>query len=169
MFHSSCLIFYFASDDAPKDRGHPMNRLVSRLRLTELDRINLPQMAERIAQAEVDGSIVEPRRYPGYPTWPLPRRRWWLSFDATVNHCDRVGHHLSQVVSTVPLGGCLERDVAHEVKLPRGDCVLYAGLCGRLVGARGQVFGFSELAGRMRGLETTLNPANSEKPNTRPR
>ncbi len=239
-----------------------MNQPVSWLRLTELDRINLPDMAERIAQAEAEGSIVEPRRYPGYPTWPLPRsrRRWWPSFDATLNtrrchrtldttlpdartlgrllqtahgvndeyfrgptpsagglqavelfvvnwqhgwlpegvyHYDRVGHHLSQIVSvanveswrefvpslhqveggallwlligdtqrvatkygergdrfllleaghlmqnlclastslglsTVPLGGCLEREVAQELKLPYGDSVLYAGLCGR--------------------------------------
>ena len=240
-----------------------MNPLVSWLRLTELDRINLPDMAERIAQAEADGSIVEPRRYPGYPTWPLPRsrRRWWPSFDATLSkrrcvhkldsrmpdartlgrllqsahgitgeffrgptpsagglqalelfvvnwqrgwlpegvyHFDRRGLHLSQIVaaasaerwrelipslhqveggsllwlligdtqrvgtkygergdrfllleaghlmqnlclastslglSTVPLGGCLEREVAEELRLPLADCVLYAGLCGRI-------------------------------------
>lgn len=50
-----------------------MTQLVSWLRLTELDCVNLSDMAERIAQAEADGSVVEPRRYPGYPTWPLPR------------------------------------------------------------------------------------------------
>lgn len=241
-----------------------MNQLVSWLRLTELDRINLPDMAERIAQAEAEGSIVEPRSCPGYPMWRLPhsRRRWWPSFDAMlakrrcarsldtklpdartlgqllesahgitgeffrgptpsagglqavelfvvnwqqgwlpegIYHFDRVGHHLSQIVpianserwrelvpslhqveggallwlligdtqrvatkygergdrfllleaghlmqnlcltstslglSTVPLGGCLEREVAQELKLPRGDSVLYAGVCGQPV------------------------------------
>lgn len=239
-----------------------MNPLVSWLRLTELDRINLPDMAERIAQAEADGSVVEPRRYPGYSTWPLPRsrQRWWPSFDSTlanrrcvhkfgnqspdaktlgrllqaahgitgeffrgptpsagglqalelfvvnwqrgwlpegVYHYDRCGHHLSQIVSaasserwrelvpslhqveggallwlligdtqrvatkygergdrfllleaghlmqnlclastslglcTVPLGGCLEREVAQELRLPHGDRVLYVGISGQ--------------------------------------
>ena len=241
-----------------------MNQLVSWLRLTELDRINLSDMAERIAQAEADGSVVEPRSYPGYPTWRLPRRqrRWWPSFDATfakrrcgrtldtklpdartlgrllqtahgitgeayrgptpsagglqalelfvvnwqrgwlpegIYHFDRIGHHLSQIephatadrwrqlvpslhqveggallwlligdtqrvttkygergdrfllleaghlmqnlclvstslgLCTVPLGGCLEREVAQELRLPAGDRVLYAGSCGRPV------------------------------------
>jgi nitroreductase len=31
---------------------------------------------------------------------------------------------------TVPLGGCLERDVSDELRLPDGDRVLYAGVCG---------------------------------------
>ena len=64
-----------------------MTEAISWLRLTELDRINLPELAERIGQAEEAGFTGEPRRYPGYPTWQLPRirRRWWPSFDKTLN------------------------------------------------------------------------------------
>jgi SagB-type dehydrogenase family enzyme len=32
---------------------------------------------------------------------------------------------------TVPLGGCLEREVARHLRLPPADHVLYAGTCGR--------------------------------------
>jgi SagB-type dehydrogenase family enzyme len=32
---------------------------------------------------------------------------------------------------TVPLGGYLERDVAHRLVLPRTDLVLYVGVCGK--------------------------------------
>jgi SagB-type dehydrogenase family enzyme len=34
-------------------------------------------------------------------------------------------------LTTVPLGGYLERDIAHAFRLPPGDRVLYLGLCGR--------------------------------------
>lgn len=239
-----------------------MNEVISWLRLTELDRISAAEMAERIALAEAEGMSGEPRRYPGYPTWPLPRarRRWWPGFDSVCHarrccrvletilpdartlgrllqvahgatdelfrgptpsagglqalelylvhwhnawlpagayHYDRRGHHLSQIragadgerwleyvpslgqvsggavlwilvgdarrvatkygergerfllleaghlmqnlclvstslgLSTVPLGGCLEREVAQELRLPAGDRVLYAGACGK--------------------------------------
>ncbi len=239
-----------------------MNDVIGWLRLTELDRISLPEMAERIAQAEAEGTSSEPRRYPGYPAWPLPRsrRRWWPSLDAVLArrrcfrtldtalpsartlgrllqtahgitdtfdrgptpsagglqalelylvhwqnawlpagayHYDRRGHHLAQVVAgadsarwserlpslrqvsggavvwllvgdarrvtakygergerfllleaghlmqnlclvsaslglaTVPLGGCLEREVARELQVPESDRILYAGVCGK--------------------------------------
>lgn len=238
-----------------------MSEVVSWLRLTELDRINLPEMVERIAVTEAEGLSNEPRRYPGYPSWPLPRtrRRWWPSLDSVLHarrchrelqttlpdartlgrllqhahgsvdelfrgptpsagglqalelflvhwqpawlppgeyHYDRRGHYLSQIVSgadatawservpslqqvsggavlwllvgdarrvaakygergerfllleaghlmqnlcllsaslglcTVPLGGCLEREVAGELRLPTTDRVLCAGICG---------------------------------------
>src|SRR4051794_17320328 len=60
-----------------------MSGEVAWLRLTELDRIGLPELAERVALAAEEGMTVEPRRYPGYPAWPLPRarRRWWPSLD----------------------------------------------------------------------------------------
>ncbi len=45
------------------------------LELTELDRITALELAERIAQAEEEGLAIGPRRYPGYPSWPLPRNR----------------------------------------------------------------------------------------------
>jgi SagB-type dehydrogenase family enzyme len=38
-------------------------------------------------------------------------------------------------LTTVPLGGCLEREVARELRLPRGDRVLYAGVCGSRLAA----------------------------------
>jgi hypothetical protein len=55
--------------------------------LTELDRISLPAFAEGIAIAEAEGLSSEPRRYPGYPSWPLPRtrRRWWPAFDGILH------------------------------------------------------------------------------------
>ncbi len=238
-----------------------MTEVISWLRMTELDRIGLPDFAERIALAEEEGFTGEPRRYPGYPTWPLPaiRRRWWPLFDTVlqtrrchrqidttfpaphtlarllkashgvtdewfrgptpsagglqavelylvhwqeawlpkgVYHYDRRGHQLAQLLptaeqdfwrenipslsqvaegaivwliigdgrrvaakygergerfllleaghlmqnlclvstslclTTVPLGGCFERPVARELRLPTGDHVLYAGVCG---------------------------------------
>lgn len=231
-------------------------------RVTELNRISLPEMAERIAIAEEEGFAGEPRRYPGYPTCPLPRmrRRWWPPLDAVLHsrrcqrkfgpqfpstrtvahllqsahgitgdwfrgptpsagglqavelylvtwqqawlptgvyHYDRRGHQLAQIVptadpefwranvpslgqvaegailwilvgdgrrvaakygergerfllleaghlmqnlclvstslglTTVPLGGCLEQEVARELRLPASDHVLYAGVCGQ--------------------------------------
>jgi SagB-type dehydrogenase family enzyme len=33
-------------------------------------------------------------------------------------------------LSTLPLGGCFEREIARELALPAGDVVLYAGACG---------------------------------------
>ena len=33
-------------------------------------------------------------------------------------------------LSTVPLGGCLENEIAAELCLPTDDRVLYAGVCG---------------------------------------
>lgn len=244
-----------------------MTDVISWLRLTELDRINLPELAERIALAEDEGFAGEPRRYPGYPMWPLPRirRRWWPSFDTILHtrrcrrnietefpgartlarllqtshgiidewfrgptpsagglqalelylvhwqetwlpkgvyHYDRRGHQLAQIsptadpefwrehvpslgqvadgailwllvgdgrrmvakygergerfllleaghlmqnlclvstslgLTTVPLGGCLEREVARELRLPAGDYILYAGVCGQPISMR---------------------------------
>ncbi len=238
--------------------------VISWLRLTELDRISLPQLAERIAEAEEEGFVGVPRRYPGYSMWRLPRvrRRWWPPLDTTlfarrcrrdietgfpgirtlsrllhsshgitdtwfrgptpsagglqalelylihwqetwlpkgVYHYDRRGHQLAQIsqqanpefwrehvpslgqvadgailwlivgdgrrvaakygergerfllleaghlmqnlclvstslgLTTVPLGGCLEREVARELSLPASDHVLYTGVCGRPV------------------------------------
>lgn len=39
-----------------------------------------------------------------------------------------VSHSLG--LCTVPLGGCLEREVAAELRLTDSDRVLYAGVCG---------------------------------------
>ena len=241
-----------------------MISLTSWLRLMELDRLYLPELVQRIERAEADANVAEPRRYPGYPKWPLPRnrRRWRHSLDgvlanrrsprklktqfpaihtlgrllqashgitgdqfrgpapsagglqavelfvvhwqggwlpAGVYHYDRVGHELSQLsagttperwrelvpslhrieggaflwlmigetqrvaekygergdrfllleaghlmqnlclvsasvgLSTVPMGACLEREIATELRLPQTDSVLYAGVCGEPV------------------------------------
>jgi SagB-type dehydrogenase family enzyme len=45
------------------------------LRRTELDRSTFPDLRERMAQAEFEGSDFPPRSYPGYPRWPLLRVR----------------------------------------------------------------------------------------------
>jgi SagB-type dehydrogenase family enzyme len=39
-------------------------------------------------------------------------------------------------LSTVPLGGCLEPEIASALGLPPGDVVLYAGVCGAVETAR---------------------------------
>jgi len=42
-------------------------------RWTELDRTNYPEWRERIVESEAQPH--QPRSYPGYPRWPLPRAR----------------------------------------------------------------------------------------------
>lgn len=70
-----------------------MNDTISFLRMTELDSISLAAMAERIALAEEEGVTAQPRHYPGYPTWPLPKakRRWRPGLDAALaaRRCSR--------------------------------------------------------------------------------
>lgn len=44
-------------------------------------------------------------------------------------------------LSTVPLGGVFEREVARALVLPRGDLVLYAGVCGRPAGTKPGLLG----------------------------
>jgi SagB-type dehydrogenase family enzyme len=238
-----------------------MSESISWLRMTELDDVSAPELAERIASADEEGADIRPRSYPGYPRWPLPRSRprWLPAFDRVLcarrserwlatafptrrtlgailqsahgvaddlyrgptpsagglqalelflvhwqtawlprgaYHYDRSGHHLSQVVpeanedrwrslvpslrqvdggallwlvvgdgqrvaakygqrseryllleaghfmqniclissslglSTVPLGGIMERPVMAELKLPPTDLLLYGGVCG---------------------------------------
>jgi len=53
------------------------------LAATELDRTIYPAFCEQIAQAEQEGLCFNPRTYPGYPRWPLPRLRprLWSSLD----------------------------------------------------------------------------------------
>jgi SagB-type dehydrogenase family enzyme len=52
-----------------------MNESHAFLRLTELDRTTFPDLRERIAGAEFEGSDLPPRSYPGYPRWPFSRVR----------------------------------------------------------------------------------------------
>jgi SagB-type dehydrogenase family enzyme len=228
-------------------------------RSTELDRTSYPAWRDGILSASAD--LPPPRRYPGYPAYPLPRRppRLWPPLDrvlrlrrsvndlstelpprrtlgrllreahgitardgrgpapsagclqalelylavltpgwlpAALYHYDRAGHHLSQLsattrddlaphipslqlvrggavlfvlvgdaarvtakygerglrfllleaghlmqnlcllstslgLTTIPLGGYFEGELARRLRLPASDEVLYAGLCGR--------------------------------------
>jgi SagB-type dehydrogenase family enzyme len=45
------------------------------LRWTEMERTNLPEFLEQAERYSAGEPIHEPRDYPGYPTWPLPRVR----------------------------------------------------------------------------------------------
>jgi SagB-type dehydrogenase family enzyme len=49
---------------------------------TELDATNFPEWRDHMLAFEAD-SAIEPRAYPGYPRWPLPRvrPRLWSSLD----------------------------------------------------------------------------------------
>ena len=51
--------------------------------IPELDRTNWPELRERIVGYDPDDPHPEPRSYPGYPRWPLPRLRprLWPSLD----------------------------------------------------------------------------------------
>ena len=44
-------------------------------RLPELDRTNWPELREQIVGYAPDDPHPQPRSYPGYPRWPLPRPR----------------------------------------------------------------------------------------------
>ena len=57
------------------------------LRRTELDSLGLAEMVEQIARSDAEGVPHEPRHYPGYPTWSLPRvrRRWWPGLDSILH------------------------------------------------------------------------------------
>ena len=52
-------------------------------RLTELDRTNWPEVRDQILHFEHDELLGQPRRYPGYPCWPLDQvgARFWPSLD----------------------------------------------------------------------------------------
>jgi SagB-type dehydrogenase family enzyme len=52
-------------------------------RWTELDRTTFPEWRDRISAFVPDATTSEPRSYPGYPRWPLPRARarWWPALD----------------------------------------------------------------------------------------
>jgi SagB-type dehydrogenase family enzyme len=54
-------------------------------RLTELDRTSFPEFRDSVL-AEAGAAPAEPRAYPGYPRWPLPRlrRRWLASLDTAL-------------------------------------------------------------------------------------
>jgi SagB-type dehydrogenase family enzyme len=63
-----------------------MNETISWLRMMQLDEINAPEFAARIAEYDTSDFNTTPRNYPGYPTWALPRaaRRWRPSLCAVL-------------------------------------------------------------------------------------
>jgi hypothetical protein len=88
------------------------------LRLTELDRINSPELAERIALAEAEGTSSEPPRYPGYPVWPLPcaRRRWWPGLDRRLQCIGKPAHsYTGAVLTALPCEPLLPRPSAGQL------------------------------------------------------
>lgn len=103
---------------------------VSWFRMTELDRINAPELAARIAEAEAEQLQGKPRSYPGYPTWQLPvaKPRWSPSFDAVLKR--RRCHH--KLASAFPGEATLGRllQCAHGItgELYRGPVPSAGGL-----------------------------------------
>lgn len=60
-------------------------------RRAELDRTSFPELRDTVLRYEQQGATSEPRSYPGYPRWPLPRLRSRLQpgLDRTLleRHC----------------------------------------------------------------------------------
>jgi SagB-type dehydrogenase family enzyme len=56
------------------------------VRTTELDATNFPEWREQMLAFEANPGSIEPRTYPGYPTWPLPRvaPRAWPPLDRSL-------------------------------------------------------------------------------------
>jgi SagB-type dehydrogenase family enzyme len=54
---------------------------------TELDPTTWPDFRDRIATFDQSGALAEPRSYPGYPRWQLPkvRTRWWPPLDRALS------------------------------------------------------------------------------------
>jgi SagB-type dehydrogenase family enzyme len=63
-----------------------MNYELTALRATELDVTNFPEWRDRMFGFEADPAAIEPRTYPGYPRWPLPRLapRPWPPLDRSL-------------------------------------------------------------------------------------
>src|SRR5262245_44690523 len=54
--------------------------------LLELDRTSWPEVRDEILDFSPDATLGEPRRYPGYPCWPLARcrPRLWPALERTL-------------------------------------------------------------------------------------
>jgi SagB-type dehydrogenase family enzyme len=109
-----------------------MNDTISWLQMTELDRSNQSSFAARIAQAEVEGMVNEPRSYPGYPTWRLPRKRsrWRNSLDAALVARRSVHTLGTQVPGPSTLGRILQYAHGTSDALFRGPTPSAGGLQG---------------------------------------
>jgi len=66
-------------------------------RLTEIDQTTWPEIREQILRFDFHGADIEPRSYPGYPRWPLPRvrSRLWPPLDRVL-----VGRRTKRNLST---------------------------------------------------------------------
>src|SRR5260370_31826574 len=76
-------------------------------RLTELDRTTWPEVRDQIVNFTHDGAVGEPRSYPGYPSWPLPRcrARLWPSLEKTL--CSR--RSAAKLTTLLPAAKTLSR------------------------------------------------------------
>jgi SagB-type dehydrogenase family enzyme len=72
-----------------------MSSLDPFFRWTELDRTTFPEWRERIGAFEAGEAVPQPRSYPGYPRWKLPRPgpRFWPSLERVLLR-RRCGHRL---------------------------------------------------------------------------
>lgn len=63
-----------------------MNRKFTPLNATELDASNFLEWRNQIVAFEADPAAIQPRTYPGYPQWPLPRvgARPWPPLDRSL-------------------------------------------------------------------------------------
>ncbi len=107
-----------------------MSDTISWLRMTELDRSNQSGFAARIAGAEAEGMVHDPRGYPGYPVWPLPRKRsrWRSNLDAALL-ARRSSHTLeTHVPGPATLGRILQHAHGISGALFRGPTPSAGGL-----------------------------------------
>jgi len=95
-----------------------MPELVHWLQYTELDRVAAAELAERISEAEKQPLENRPRQYPGYPIWPLPRKRnrWRPAFDTVLRHRRCCRRMVRALPTANQLGHLLES--AHGVADP---------------------------------------------------
>ena len=68
---------------APSLPMNETNRELTPFSATELDATNFPEWRDRLLAFEADAALIEPRTYPGYPSWPLLRvkPRVWPPLD----------------------------------------------------------------------------------------
>jgi SagB-type dehydrogenase family enzyme len=113
-----------------KIEAKTMSDTISWLQMTELDRSNQSSFSARIARAEAKQMVIEPRDYPGFPTWQLPRERarWLSRLDAALQ-ARRSSHVLDTLVpSPNMLGRILQHAHGISGSLFRGPTPSAGGL-----------------------------------------
>jgi SagB-type dehydrogenase family enzyme len=91
-----------------------MNSEFTSLHTTELDSTTYPEWRDKILAFEAEPTALEPRTYPGYPRWPLPRvaARPWPPLDRSL-----IGRRSSKTLSTdMPS----KRDLSRLLSLAHG-------------------------------------------------